>query len=148
MMIDWATYVYNCYFDEMPLLLWIDEYEDDSRSVEGEDGILDASNFIVRQIIDWLLYEAAIRLTGIVLDTATMSVTLAGHELDKGYRVEVDMIACQEDRNRKGNVIKCLPLRFKSFVYATNNSLFNGHKLSEDGIKQFAREFIKNLRFA
>lgn len=33
------------------------------------------------------------------------------------------------------------------FVYATNNSLFNGHKLSEDGIKQFAREFIRNLRF-
>lgn len=145
-MIDWATYVYNCYFDEMPLLLWIDEY-DDSRSVEGEDGILDASNFIVRQIIDWLLYEAAIRLTGIVLDTATMSVTLAGRELDKGYRVEVDMIACQEDRNRKGNVIKCLPLHFKSFVYATNNSLFKGDKLSEDGIKQFAQEFIRNLRF-
>ena len=147
MMIDWATYAYDMHFDEMPLDVWVDEYAEESREDIGEDGAIDASNYIVSQIIEYVLGDTAWQLVQILLDTANMSVTLSGYESGKGYRMEIDIITYEMEKIVEKDEIQCIPLHMKSIVYADNGVLFKGDKLSEDGIKQFAREFIRNLRF-
>lgn len=146
-MINWAKWAYDMYFDEMPLDVWADGYAEEGRANIGEDGVVDASNYIVSQIMEYVLGDTAFQFAQILLDTATMSVTLSGYESGKGYRMEIDIITCQRVKIVEKDEIQCIPLHMKSIVYTANTSLFKGFKLSEDGIKQFAREFIRNLRF-